>query len=1489
MAHFEEGRAAARVLWKEGLAERADFTDPLTTEFASGALTELEHLQQSTPRVLQQVLEGAEISAEQLNVESFHGVLEVIQNADDLGASRVKVAVRGGRRSTLTFAHDGERVRLPHVIAMSLAFLSTKRGDSRAKGRFGIGLKTLGRLSSQMTVHCHPYHFVIQGSHVRPATPKGDSSGSETLIELDLTAGLDIDSFARWFEDLGPEAMLFLDSVRDLEFIHRPAGKPIKHSLQVEASGVESLPLGIEARVTVRKDLFSQKAWTVFTQDCVVPTGLHRRHKAIGQTSPVGIAVPVKGALGDGQLYAGLPLQIKTGLTFAINGQFDVDVARRYLQHESLNKWIINQAATIAASVALQRFSSSPREAWRVVPLSTDLREVSDSWLEERLDSFVSTVHSRVRRNLRVNVRSQYLRAGQLAYESTSLDGLLEQSDIDYLASGKTLLPTQTRDRLHRWREVLRELDVGNEVSVVRALSLLSRDDDAFDRPVDWFICLVSAALDENSASNLWNLPCVVTSDGTRIVPPTAEDEGQILCCEIGDSRLAFELDLAHVIHEEYLTESAHAAQVRGWLEECEILQQSPDAEASLTAIVTKASREGVLDLSDGQIRAVRDELSALEKPAQSSIGRKLGRSIAFDGFRWEGGKKLPDRAAPAQAYLPATIEGRRDGISWAKVSNKTSGLFWIHTRYEQVLKTDRLKRGSEDETRLLGALNFLRLLGAEVTPRLERPPDIHTRHDDPASPIDRKNLPAIQREFLNSFDRWATHLKNDYLSPDLQSVIDDIARERSRRVREVRARGLIGVLDREWDRIYSSRVLATAVYSQNTWRSAGRVPATWVARAADTPWLTSEAGKRRKPSELAVRTPATEAIFGNDRSIFSAEVDASLASSAVVRVLRIRTDPEVSEVVEHLSQLRSQGSQADASAVLVRYAAIAAAVPGTDLAPEDSVGDLTVRQLRGRFGSSKASGGLIFVTEEWLAPSNVLLGRPIFGGRRAFAPGPRSLDPLWRLLKISPPTLHDCVEVLGELTFESAEANENIIVNTYLYLDELLKDAKPKEKQLFRKLPLWTTEGWCTERPIFAVEDAELARSLAGQVSVWVAPLQLKAIPNFVEATGVILLSSAEFTASCSPESFVIGEAYRDQWVAAVELLRDWLTRHDPQLAASIDLWTQLATSRIALDPDFRLTLKRPRRRPITAKASAHFSRDPWTICVVGDELLGEDEVVGRLVAEAFSRGDRDKIALAWSRAWTKAEAGERARVAVLEELPSGEDVAALFEQARSSSLPTRQFSKKETQGSANGSVGARPDSPPRRLKNLEEFVSKDVRMLSGVAEQGFSATGRSKGSGLVRDPSGGRVIGASKPASASAPRAYSDQEKEDLGLEVLQLAINGDSQQMRDFRHLRGVGADALDRIRRFFELKAHFGAMPDHVSLTDAEHERAVQERGSFVLAVVAGLEEGYETIVKVIPDPLQHLRMKPATSVTLTGIRSASTGVEVRLVAAQRLDA
>lgn len=68
-----------------------------------------------------------------------------------------------GGRPELFIVHDGGHVRLDHVGAMVLPWLTTKADDPHASGRFGIGQKTLLALGGPLEVHCAPFHFRMDG------------------------------------------------------------------------------------------------------------------------------------------------------------------------------------------------------------------------------------------------------------------------------------------------------------------------------------------------------------------------------------------------------------------------------------------------------------------------------------------------------------------------------------------------------------------------------------------------------------------------------------------------------------------------------------------------------------------------------------------------------------------------------------------------------------------------------------------------------------------------------------------------------------------------------------------------------------------------------------------------------------------------------------------------------------------------------------------------------------------------------------------------------------------------------------------------------------------------------------------------------------------------------------------------------------------------------------------------------------------------------
>jgi len=199
-------RHAALLVWNEDEATH-QLIDPLNPAFAAEFVDALNRHLQSAGRMIHRVLEGAARSAEGTNVEPFHGVVEVIQNADDQGAGEVRFMLRDGPRGRqMLLVHEGLPVTFHHVAGMMLPYVTTKEDDADQRGRFGIGLKTLRRISDRVSVHSGPYHFGSGAGvsiHNVPAEPPVEGffdADRATMLVLDLVDFV-IDIAARRLDD----------------------------------------------------------------------------------------------------------------------------------------------------------------------------------------------------------------------------------------------------------------------------------------------------------------------------------------------------------------------------------------------------------------------------------------------------------------------------------------------------------------------------------------------------------------------------------------------------------------------------------------------------------------------------------------------------------------------------------------------------------------------------------------------------------------------------------------------------------------------------------------------------------------------------------------------------------------------------------------------------------------------------------------------------------------------------------------------------------------------------------------------------------------------------------------------------------------------------------------------------------------------------------------------------------------------------------------
>ena len=108
---------------------------------------------------------------------------------------------------------------------------------------------------------------------------------------------------------------------------------------------------------------------------------------------------------------------------------------------------------------------------------------------------------------------------------------------------------------------------------------------------------------------------------------------------------------------------------------------------------------------------------------------------------------------------------------------------------------------------------------------------------------------------------------------------------------------------------------------------------------------------------------------------------------------------------------------------------------------------------------------------------------------------------------------------------------------------------------------------------------------------------------------------------------------------------------------------------------------------------------------------------------------------------------------------------------------------------------------------------------------------------------------------------------------MDLARMVLARDEDEIVDLRAQHRVGADAVDSLDRFFELKVHLGDEPDVIRLEESEIRRALSTP-DFFLVVVSNIEGAdARPKVRIIVDPVHQLSMAQSSSVSFTGVRSA----------------
>jgi hypothetical protein len=172
---------------------------------------------------------------------------------------------------------------------------------------------------------------------------------------------------------------------------------------------------------------------------------------------------------------------------------------------------------------------------------------------------------------------------------------------------------------------------------------------------------------------------------------------------------------------------------------------------------------------------------------------------------------------------------------------------------------------------------------------------------------------------------------------------------------------------------------------------------------------------------------------------------------------------------------------------------------------------------------------------------------------------------------------------------------------------------------------------------------------------------------------------------------------------------------------------------------------------------------------------------------------------------------------------------------------------------------------------------------------QPGISSVDIQKGStpGPLKPPPKPQLASTNpSPGSHLRPRPvpgtdYDTTDLEQRGWDVLRHVLEtADGPELVDFRRRHGVGADGAIDWKKFVELKASGRSATSTAGMSITEFRRAVESGNDYILALVSGLEHGYETQVKLIFDPARRAGVSETVGIRLTGLKEAA-GVVVRL--------
>ena len=494
-----------------------------------------------------------------------------------------------------------------------------------------------------------------------------------------------------------------------------------------------------------------------------------------------------------------------------------------------------------------------------------------------------------------------------------------------------------------------------------------------------------------------------------------------------------------------------------------------------------------------------------------------------------------------------------------------------------------------------------------------------------------------------------------------------------------------------------------------------------------------------------------------------------------------------------------------------------------------------------------------------------VFAGKDIFHGRQPFVLYDRSLTPLWNALGIIHPDLKSCIRELESLAKIAYEPKQDaLLLDIYRHMDRQLEKATAADRRSLSLLPLRSGDTWTTKRPLYFSHYSNLE---SDRIALWTPPCAADTISRFVNAAG---LERLPFAAAAPAITNVTPDVLEFRFQAALRMLKADLAREDERSYKAMEPWSRFDNVRLKMHLPGQLIVNAAPNGARQIPMQLHAYSDLSTLAVHFDDekFIGRSEHGGIAIAGLGDGTCMREIALAWVSAWATSEDSEYIPdISLATDAVETSLDTLIAEQERLSGNNRKRVIKRDA-GTMGITDSAERAIQTRKLKALPHEFQFTVEAVDGSDLAHKGPKPRKTGPLLNPTPTSKRPSPPTVPETAY--KQYSSAELQSKAWAYLEASLQREDAVLVDLQAYRGIGADgALDK-STFIEMKSFARGAPGEITLTETEFRRAEECKSNFYLVIVSGLEEGFETELRIYINPTKHLPWTPKGQVSIGGL-------------------